>query len=90
MYFLKRILNFYYINFRNLRLNPLKNQRLNQNMNYVDWKTLAHPRFFITFENRKWTTLIRIMYYGMDLIRLVSPRNVTSNLRNSFRTYFKA
>jgi hypothetical protein len=59
-------------------------------MNYVDWKTLAQPRFFITFENRKWTTLIRIMYYGMDLIRLVSPRNATSNLRSSFRTYFKA
>jgi hypothetical protein len=43
-------------------------------MNYVDWKTLAHPRFFITFENRKWTTLIKIMYYGMDLIRLVPPK----------------
>jgi hypothetical protein len=59
-------------------------------MNYVDWKTLTHPRFFITFENKKWTTLIRIMYYGMDLIRLVSPRNETSNLRSSFKTYFKA
>jgi hypothetical protein len=30
------------------------------------------------------------MYYGMDLIRLVSPRNATSNLRSSFKTYFKA
>ncbi len=90
MYFLKMILNFCYINFRNLRLNPLNDQGLNQNMNYVDWKTLTHPRFFITFENRKWTTLIRIMYYGMDLIRLVSPRNETSNLRSSFKTYFKA
>ncbi len=76
-YFLKRILNFFYINFRNLRLNPLKDQRLNQNMNYVDWKTLTHPWFFITFENRKWTKLIRNMYYGMDPIRLIPPRNAT-------------
>jgi hypothetical protein len=59
-------------------------------MNYVHWKILAHPRFFITFENKKWTTLVRIMYYGMDLIRLISPRNAMSNLRSSFRTYFKA
>jgi hypothetical protein len=59
-------------------------------MNYVDWKTLTHPRFFITFENRKWKTLVKIMYYGMDLIRLVPPRNATNNLRSFFRTYFEA
>jgi len=76
--------------FWNLPPPPFSPQRKNLKMNYVDWKTLAHPRFFITFENKKWTTLIRIMYYGMDLIRLVSLRNATSNLRSSFRTYFKA
>jgi hypothetical protein len=45
--------------------------------------------FFITFENRNWTTLIRIMYYGMDLIGPVPPRNATSNLTSFSRTYFK-
>jgi hypothetical protein len=69
---------------------PLKDQRLNQNMNSVDWKTSAGQRFFITFENRNWTTLVRIMYYGMSLIGLVPPRNATSNLASFCRTYFKA
>jgi hypothetical protein len=47
-------------------------------MNYVDLKTLAHQRFFVTFENRNWTTLITVLYYGMGLIRPVPPRNATS------------
>jgi hypothetical protein len=56
----------------------LKGQRPNQNMNYVDLKTLAHQRILVTFENRNWTTLIKIMYYGMGLIRPVPPRKATS------------
>jgi hypothetical protein len=67
---------------------PLKDQKLNQNMNYG--KTSTEKRFFITFENRNWTTLARIMYYGMGLIGHVPPRNVTSNQRSFCRTYFKA
>jgi len=65
-------------------------QKLNQNMNYVDRKTSVGQRFFITFENRNWTTLIMILYYGMGLIGPVPPRNVTSNLTSFCRTYFKA
>jgi hypothetical protein len=57
---------------------PLKGQRPNQNMHYVDLKTLPHQRFLVTFENRNWTTLIMITYYGMDLIWPVPRMNATS------------
>jgi len=56
----------------------------------VDWKTSAGQRFFITFENRNWTILVRIMYYGMGLIGPVPPGNVRSSLMSACRTYFKA
>jgi len=53
------------------------------------WKTSVEQRFFITFENKNWTTLVMIMYYGMGLIGLVPPRNVTSNQTSFCRTYSK-
>jgi hypothetical protein len=48
-------------------------------MNFVDPKSSAGQRFFITFENRNWTILVRIMYYGMGLIGPVPLRKVTSS-----------
>jgi hypothetical protein len=34
-------------------------------MNHGDLKTLIHQRLLITFENRNFTTLIKVMHYGM-------------------------
>jgi len=59
-------------------------------MNYEDLKTLIHQRLLITFENRNFTTLIKVMHYGMALKRPVSPWKATSNLTSSSRNYFKA
>ncbi len=56
----------------------------------LEWKASDGQRFFITFENRNWTILVRIMYYGMGLIGPVPPRNVTRSLTSACRTYFKA
>jgi hypothetical protein len=49
-------------------------------MNYGDLKTLIHQRLLITFENRNFTTLIKVMHYGMSLKRPVPPWKATSNL----------
>jgi hypothetical protein len=59
-------------------------------MNYGDFKTLIHQRLLITFENRNFTTLIKVMHYRMDLERPVPPWKSTSNLTSSSRNYFKA
>jgi hypothetical protein len=54
---------------------PLKDKRPNQNMNYGDFKTLIHQRFLITFENKAFTTLIKIMHSGTGLKSPIPPRN---------------
>jgi hypothetical protein len=69
---------------------PLKDERPNQNMNYGDLKTLIQPRLLITFENRNFTTLIKVMHYGMGLKRPVPPWKARSNLTSSSRNYMKA
>jgi hypothetical protein len=67
----------------------LKDERPNQNMNYGDLKTLIHQRLLITFENRNFTTLIKVMQYGMSLKRPFPPWKATSNLTSSSTNYFK-
>jgi len=54
---------------------PLKDKRPNQIMNYGDLKTLIHQRLLMTCENRNFTTLIKIMHYGMSLKSPIPPRN---------------